>query len=91
MIFSVQKGKDVLRIDGDEYNEIIQDLILAIPQYISYKTGLEISEIEENSLAQIAGIYILQQWYFGDAADIVKLDKIIDSIMLTIKKNDEQA
>ena len=82
MIITLDEGRDILRID-DTYNDNqIAALIEAIPIYLHTTTGYQKGQQGDYSpVARTAARFILQQWYYGEKADTLKLQHVIDSLL----------
>ena len=80
MIFTIEEAREVLRIDGADNDEQILALLAAIPSYLEITTGY-VADGEYSPLAKTAARFILQLWYFGDNADIAKLQRVIDNLL----------
>jgi len=80
MIFTIEEAREVLRIDGADNDEQIMALLAAIPSYLEITAGY-ITAGEFSPLAKTAARFILQLWYFGDNADIAKLQRVIDNLL----------
>ena len=81
MIFTIDKARDILRIDGEENDAIIYPLIEAIPSYLEAATGYRPADGEYSPLAITAGQFLLQLWYFGENSDTDKLQRVIDCLL----------
>lgn len=87
MILSLEEARETLRLDGPDNDDIIIPLVAAIPRYLEVTTGR--SWIEENGyckheLATVAAKFILQLWYFPQTEDSVRIQRTIDSLLLTL-------
>lgn len=81
MIFSIDKARDILRIDGGDNDGIIYGLLEAIPPYLEATTGYIAENNRYSPLAQAAGRFLLQLWYYGENSDTDKLQRVIDSLL----------
>lgn len=81
MIFTIEEARDILRIDGSDNDAIIIPLVSAIPPYLEATTGYTAQDGNYSPLAQAAGRFLLQLWYYGDNAETDKLQKVIDSLL----------
>ena len=81
MIFTIEEARDILRIDGGDNDAIIIPLVSAIPPYLEATTGYTAQDGNYSPLAQAAGRFLLQLWYYGDNAETDKLQKVIDSLL----------
>ena len=81
MIFTIEEARDILRIDGSDNDAIIIPLVSAIPPYLEATTGYAPSGGYFSPLAQTAGQFLLQLWYYGENADTEKLQRVIDCLL----------
>lgn len=80
-MLTVEQGREVLRLDTEDNDEIIAGLLAAIPAYIELATGLTAEQQEEQPLADTASRFILILWYNAERADAEKLQRTIDSLL----------
>lgn len=80
MIFTIEEARDILRIDGSDNDGMIYALLSAIPPYLEATTGY-ISNGSYSPVAQAAGRFLLQLWYYGENSDTDKLQRVIDSLL----------
>jgi hypothetical protein len=80
-IFYDFEAREILRLDGNENDEILNALIDAIPAYLHETTGYTPRKGRFSPLAKTAARFILQQWYFGESADSDKLQRVIDNLL----------
>jgi hypothetical protein len=80
MIFTIEEAREILRLDGDDNDEIIYSLLEAIPPYLTETTGY-IAAGDYSPVAKTAARFILQQWYCGENADTDKLQRVIDCLL----------
>jgi len=82
MILTIEEARDVLRLDGEDNDNIIVPLIEAIPQYLYETTGYQKrSRGNFSPVARTAARFILQQWYFGEHSDSDKLQRVIECLL----------
>lgn len=81
MIFTIEEARDILRIDGSDNDAMIIALLSAVPPYLEATTGYTAVNGEYSPLAQAAGRFLLQLWYYGDNAETDKLQRVIDSLL----------
>ena len=81
MIFTADEARDILRLDGPDNDEIIRSLVEAIPDYLTMTTGYAAAGEAFSPVAKTAGRFILQQWYYGEAADTDKLQRVINCLL----------
>lgn len=80
-MLTVEQGREVLRLDTEDNDDIIAGLLAAIPAYIELATGLTAEQQEEQPLADTASRFILILWYNAERADAEKLQRTIDSLL----------
>ncbi len=81
MIFTLEEARDILRIDGNDNDAMICALLSAVPPYLEATTGYTATHGCYSPVAQAAGRFLLQLWYYGDNADTDKLQRVIDSLL----------
>jgi hypothetical protein len=82
MILTVEEGRDILRLDGGDNDPQIAALIEAIPPYLHETTGYrKRSRGNYSPVARTAARFILQQWYYGESADVDKFQRVIDCLL----------
>lgn len=90
MIFTVEEGRDILRLDGGDNDEQILALLEAIPPYLTATTGYESVTGEYSPVARAAARFILWQWYYGENADTDKVQRVIDSLLKALSAERRQ-
>lgn len=80
-MLTVEQGREVLRLDTEDNDDIIAGLLAAIPAYIELATGMTAEQQEEQPLADTASRFILILWYNAERADAEKLQRTIDSLL----------
>jgi len=81
-MFDIGEARDILRIDGRDNDEIIYNLMEALPDYLEETTGYRPSKRRGYSpVAKTAGRFILQLWYYGESSDTAKLQRVIDCLL----------
>lgn len=90
MIFTIEQARDILRIDGSDNDGIITALLSAIPPYLEATTGY-VPDGAYSPVAQAAGRFLLQLWYYGENADTDKLQRVIDSLLKALSAERAQA
>lgn len=83
MILSLEEAREALRIDGEDNDTIIIPLVQAIPNYLKITTGRSWME-DDNPLAKVAAKFILQLWYYPQSEDAVRIQRTIDSLLMTL-------
>lgn len=82
----LQAARETLRLD-ETYNDIIVlRLVKAIPPYIEQATGLTEEEQENEPLCAVAADFLVQLWYMPEQIDVTKTQRIIDSLLTSIKR-----
>ena len=66
-------------------------LLSAVPPYLEATTGYTAVNEEYSPLAQAAGRFLLQLWYYGDNAETDKLQRVIDSLLKALSAERAQA
>ena len=77
-----------LRTEGNQYNqEIISDLLAAIPSYIATTTGVKDPETaaEDYPLLKTLAKFLLCLWYNPDGTDAVQLQVVVNNLLKTLK------
>lgn len=82
MIISIDEAKDTLRIDNNYNDEIIESLIIAIPDYLEIHCGnrFENKNIKGFELAKTLSKQLLKLWYFESDKHSDNLKRTIDSL-----------
>lgn len=80
-MLTVEQGREVLRLDTEDNDDIIAGLLATIPAYIELATGLTAEQQKEQPLADTASRFILILWYNAERADAEKLQRTIDSLL----------
>lgn len=81
---TVAEAREWLRIDNEDNDQIIEDLIAGAEEYITLTTGLLRSDQEMSQLAQTATKFLLSLWYDPTQVDADKLKRTIDSLLKTL-------
>ena len=89
MILTVEEGRDILRLDGEDNDTQIVALVDAIPPYLHETTGYTARQESYSPVARTAARFILQQWYFGENADTDKLQRVIDCLLKALSAERE--
>lgn len=80
MILSVEEARDTLRLDGSDNDPQLEALIEAIPPYLTATTGYAAAG-DYSPVARTAARFILWQWYYGESADMDKVQRVIDNLL----------
>ncbi len=91
MIFTIEEARDILRIDGSDNDAMIYALLNAIPPYLEATTGYAAADEWYSPIAQAAGRFLLQLWYYGENADTDKLQRVIDSLLKALSAERAQS
>ena len=62
-MLTLEKARDVLRLDGNDNDDIIIPLLDTIPDYIEVTTGLTAEQQESEPLAETLSGFLLKLWY----------------------------
>lgn len=75
----------VLRLD-DEFDtqEIVKELLVAVPGYIASTTGMSEEQQRTCPLCDTVTGFLLRLWYYPEQADSDKLQRIADSLLKVI-------
>lgn len=91
---TLEEAKNVLRIDASNTanDDLIEGLIIALPNYIEVSTGMTPEAQAFEPLVDTVSGFILKLWYYADHADDVKLKRTIDSLLtcITLKARGQQ-
>ena len=76
-----------LHVDQGSNDQLITDLLSALPGYIEVATGLKAEDQSAEPLVDVVSGFLLTQWYYGDHAYDQALTRTIDAILkaITIK------
>ncbi len=83
-MLNLDNAKEVLRIDGDDNDELINSLLLALPDYIEVSTGMSHEQQQREPLVDTVSGFLLTLWYYSDNADEQKLQRTIDNLLKCI-------
>lgn len=88
-MLTLEKARDVLRLDGNDNDDIIIPLLDTIPDYIEVTTGLTAEQQESEPLAETLSCFLLKLWYNAEQSDAGKLERVISNLQktLTLKRN----
>lgn len=81
MIITLEEAKLKLRVDFDNDDGLIQNLIDTVPEYLENKTGKRWETEPINPLVKTLANFLLITWYDGSTP---QLDKTIDNIIATL-------
>lgn len=90
MILSLDEARDILRLDGTDNDMHILALVEAIPPYLKTTTGYAPSTGEYSPVARTAARFILQLWYFGESADVSKIERVIECLLNALSAERER-
>lgn len=66
MIIELEEAKDMLRVSFDDDDDIIRNLIEALPKYLLEKTGKDWDTKPIDPLVKTVSRFILMSWYDAD-------------------------
>ena len=81
---TLQEACNVLHVDQGANDELINALIIAIPDYIEVTTGLSVEDQLTETLVNTVSGFLLTQWYYADHADDQSLTRTIDALLKAI-------
>lgn len=81
---TVAEAREWLRIDGEDNDQIIMDLLAGAVEYITLTTGLNEEAQTNSQLAQTTTKFLLSLWYDPTQVDADKLKRTIDSLLKTL-------
>lgn len=81
MILTLSEAKSKLRVDFDEDDELIQNLIDAVPEYLENKTGSRWDTDPINPLVKTLAGFLLVTWYDGPQDSY---EKTINNMIATL-------
>ncbi len=85
MLLSVEEAREALRLDGADNDTIIIPLVQAIPNYLKITTGRSWhGEADDFPLVKVVAKFLLQLWYFPQNEDAARLQRTIDSLLITL-------
>lgn len=73
-----------LRVDGDYNEPLVQALVDSLPGYIEVTTGMKPEQQAQEPLAETLSGFLLRLWYYGDHADVDKLQRTIKSLSAAV-------
>lgn len=84
-MISLDEARDYLRIDEGDNDAILLAILKAIPPFIETATGID-EQIQDNEpMAMQVSKLMLMMWYDVDRADVDKLQRTIDALLIAIK------
>ena len=81
---TVAEAREWLRIDGEDNDQIIMDLLGGAVEYITLTTGLNEEAQANSQLAQTTTKFLLSLWYDPTQVDTDKLKRTVDSLLKTL-------
>ena len=87
---TLAEAREVLHVDAGVQDDLIQALVMALPDYISVTTGLPANQQYLEPLVQTVEGLLLTQWYYADHADDQSLTRTINALLkaITLKARD---
>lgn len=83
-MMTLRKACDVLHVDEGNNDELIYNLISALPGYIEVATGMKEVDQDSEPLVEVVEGFLLTQWYYSDHADDQSLTRTINSLLKAI-------
>lgn len=84
---TLQEACNVLHVDEGTNDDLINSLLLALPDYIEIATGYPVNAnenlIREPLVETVSGL-LLTQWYYADHADDQALTRTINALLKSI-------
>lgn len=90
MLMTIEKARDVLRVDGVDNDEIILSLLNAVPAYLEITTGRDWDDETVNPLAETTAGFILQLWYNPQHQDSERLKRTINALLTALTRTIEE-
>lgn len=85
MLLTTEEAKAHLRVDGSDYDDIIDPLIEAIPGYLEVTTGKDWTQDDDvHPLAKTTAQFILQLWFDPQTQDSERLKRTIDTLLVSL-------
>lgn len=75
---------NVLHVDQGNNDDLINSLLLALPDYIAVATGLSPLHQSAEPLVKTVSGLLLTQWYYADHADDQALTRTINALLKAI-------
>jgi hypothetical protein len=88
MMYTVEQARDILRVDGTDNDAQIEALVSAIPDYLYETTGYRTAG-DFSPVALTAGRFLLWLWYYGENADVSKVQRVIDCLLKALSAERE--
>lgn len=84
MLITLDEAKVWLRVDQNDDDPIITEMIHAVPVYIESATGLTETEQEREPLCKTAAQFLIRLWYDGDLVTD-RHERTLAALMKSIK------
>lgn len=81
MILTLEEAKLSLRVDFDDDDEVIKNLIDALPVYLENTTGSRWDKEPINPLVKTVSKYLLATWYDGESKEYNLIIKNIITVL----------
>ena len=85
--YGVADAKESLRLDGSDNDAIVLRLLRAIPTYIEQATGLDAADQENEPMCAVVADFLVQLWYMPEQIDTLRYQRVIDSLLSSIRSN----
>jgi hypothetical protein len=90
MIIPIEEAREILRLDGDDNDDIIRPLLLVMPDYLKTTTGYKPNRNKYSHLAITTARFLLQLWYNPEGIEAERLQRVINNLLtaltVTVKK-----
>ena len=84
MIIPIKQAREILRIDGNDNDDIIIPLLKVIPEYLDTTTGYRAHKGIFSPLAVTTASFLLQLWYNPDGTDTERLQRTINNLLTAL-------
>lgn len=81
---TLERAKLILRLDTDDNNDVVQLMVDALPDCIEVATGMSPAQQVNEPLVDMVGGFLITLWYYGEHADVDKLQRVIDGLLKAI-------
>lgn len=84
MAFYITDAKNVLRLDGNDNDDLVESLVKTAEEYVEQATGLTAMQQSGEPLADTAKGFLVKLWYFGDHSDDAKLQRVVNNLLRSL-------